>query len=211
MITYIYSLKHPITNEVRYVGKTTSPNRRYKEHIYKLNKTDHKTNWIKSLLLDGLKPIMCIIEECIGEWEDREKYWITQFNNLTNLSDGGGKCSMSDEVKEKIRQANLGKVLSEETKAKISEANLGEKNHRYGKSLTKEEIRFLHEKRLEFYQVRKSLKEPKIKKSQNKPCQINNILYESISKASKETGVPKGTIHRRLNSKNFSEYIWKFQ
>lgn len=212
MITYIYTLKHPITNEVRYVGKTTSPKRRYKEHIYKLNKTDHKTNWIKSLLRDGLKPVMDIFEECIDNWEEREKYWITQFNNLTNLTDGGGVCSMSDAVKEKIRQANLGKILSEATKDKLRIANIGDKNPYFGihkkPYTTNPEI---NQKISNILKQRVKSSNPKRNKLILKPCTINAVEYPSVNNASKVTGIPKGTIHRRLNSKNFPQYIWKSQ
>ena len=62
---YIYSLSDPITDEVRYIGKTIRPKQRYKEHIR--NSKDKKTYsncWINSLIKDGLKPILSILEEC---------------------------------------------------------------------------------------------------------------------------------------------------
>ena len=44
----------------------------------------------------------------------------------------------SEEGKEKLRHAHLGKNLSEETKEKLRQLNLGEKNHMYGKHLSEE-------------------------------------------------------------------------
>ena len=68
-----------------------------------------------------------------------------------NIKDGGSKGHLSQETKNKISKANLGKIrseqacknigdshigvkCSEETKKKISDAQLGEKNHMFGKT-----------------------------------------------------------------------------
>lgn len=122
-MVYIYTLSHPITNEVRYVGKTINLKRRYKQHLYD-KRTTHKCNWVKSLKNEGLKPVLTVIEVCYDNWQEREIYWISQFNNLTNFLDGGGTNYVkqtSNETKEKIRQANLGKRLTDEHKFKISQ------------------------------------------------------------------------------------------
>jgi excinuclease UvrABC nuclease subunit len=46
-MTYIYSLEHPLTGEIRYIGKTRSLKQRYYSHIEnysnKRNKS-HRTN-----------------------------------------------------------------------------------------------------------------------------------------------------------------------
>lgn len=118
---YIYTLSHPVTNEVRYVGKTINIKRRYKQHLYDKRKT-HKACWVQSLRNDNLKPIINIIETCEDNWQEREIFWISQFDNLTNFSLGGGTDYVrvtTEETKEKIRQANLGKLLSEEHIEKI--------------------------------------------------------------------------------------------
>jgi hypothetical protein len=67
---------------------------------------------------------MTIVETCESNWQEREKFWISQYDNLTNLKDGGGVDyirTTSEETKEKLRQANLGKVLSFEHKEKIKQ------------------------------------------------------------------------------------------
>lgn len=92
---YIYTLSDPVTEEVRYVGKTIqNPNNRYWSHISqsKLNrKKDHTHCWIRSLLNKELQPILSIIEETFSI--EREKYWIKHYkelsNNITNNSEGG--------------------------------------------------------------------------------------------------------------------------
>ena len=126
MIYYIYTLAHPTTNnEIRYVGKTINLNRRYKQHLYD-KRTSHKASWVKSLKNQGLKPILTVIEECTEHnWEDREKCWITQFDNLTNLYDGGGTHyvpTTKEDTKAKISKIHKGKVLTDTQKSNISKA-----------------------------------------------------------------------------------------
>ncbi len=94
MTTYIYTLEHPITNEIKYVGKTNSPKRRLHHHWTVGHKSNNKTgNWLKSLKKLKLKPIMEIIDETIDNWQQLEMYWISQFKTwgfkLTNHTDGG--------------------------------------------------------------------------------------------------------------------------
>lgn len=89
-MTKIYALKDPISNEIRYVGKTVGPlDKRLREHLHvaKRGRT-HRDNWIKSLLT---KPIIVLLEECEDfEWERREEYWIGQYRTrLTNHTEGG--------------------------------------------------------------------------------------------------------------------------
>jgi len=97
MITHIYTLSCPVTNEIRYVGKTSvDPRKRYAQHIYqwrRSKKLTHLNSWIMSLSKCNLKPTMQILDKINGEWEWLEKYWISQLKtwgfNLTNLTEGG--------------------------------------------------------------------------------------------------------------------------
>lgn len=89
----IYKLIDPITNEIRYVGKTKNVlSKRYNEHIYRAKQghDSHVYCWIRKLLKNNLKITIELIEECAEEnWEEREKYWISYYPNLTNISKGG--------------------------------------------------------------------------------------------------------------------------
>ena len=94
MKTYIYTLEHPITNEIRYIGKTNNPKRRLHHHWVVGHKLKTKlSSWLKSLKKLKLKPIMTIIDETDSDWEQLEMYWIAQFKawgfKLTNHTDGG--------------------------------------------------------------------------------------------------------------------------
>ena len=102
MKTFIYGLCDPDTNEVRYIGKSNSPKKRILDHIYSCNDSiTHKNNWIKSLLKDGKKPILKVIDEVpIIDWQMWETYYIKKYrdagHNLTNHSDGGNGTTQHD-------------------------------------------------------------------------------------------------------------------
>lgn len=94
MKTYIYTLEHPITKEIRYVGKTNNLKRRLHSHWTEGHKSKTKTGkWLKSLKKLKLKPIMTILDETTDDWQQLEMYWISQFKTwgfrLTNHTDGG--------------------------------------------------------------------------------------------------------------------------
>lgn len=149
---HIYVLKHPDTQEVRYVGKTVKPlSYRLSNHISnaKGNKHNkHLSSWILKILAEGKRPIIELIETCSHDtWQEREQYWISQYPNLINLTLGGDGClgfQHSPETVEKLRQVNLGSShtqefkdnmskrlkgvpLTEEHKKKIGDANRGKK------------------------------------------------------------------------------------
>jgi len=91
----IYSLIDPISNEVRYIGKTIQkPESRHSSHISQSKhnkKKDYTHCWIKSLLNNNNKPILNIVEETYDI--TRETYWIKYYRELgcklTNFTDGG--------------------------------------------------------------------------------------------------------------------------
>jgi hypothetical protein len=92
--TYIYALSDPRTNEIRYVGKANNPKRRYYAHM-RIDKTasNHKVNWVQSLLNIGLKPELIVLEKVsISEWKAKERFYINKYRKkykLTNYKDGG--------------------------------------------------------------------------------------------------------------------------
>lgn len=93
---YIYGLKIKNSYEFRYIGKTTRPNYRLREHLKeKLRKFNHhKINWInkcKQENIDIVLEILSIVDEL--SWEEEEKFYIQYYrelgHNLTNILDGG--------------------------------------------------------------------------------------------------------------------------
>lgn len=96
MKTYkIYTLNHPITNEIRYVGQTIFDIKiRLRKHLVSKDKS-YRTNWVQSLLKEGLKPTINLILDNLTKEESNyyEQYYIKKYKengiNLVNLTNGG--------------------------------------------------------------------------------------------------------------------------
>lgn len=90
----IYTLCCPLTGEVRYVGKTHfSLTERLAKHLISFE-NNRRTQWIKSLGSQGMKPIIELVEVVEeGDWVSAEQYWIEQFRQwgfeLLNIHPGG--------------------------------------------------------------------------------------------------------------------------
>ena len=91
---YIYKLIDPETKEIRYIGKSVDPKKRFYGHIYDKSKS-HKASWIKSLISKQQMPILELIEEFDTEEEcfKAECFYIEKYRKegqkLTNLHNGG--------------------------------------------------------------------------------------------------------------------------
>lgn len=145
--TFIYILIDPISNQIRYVGKTDNLRKRYNHHLID-NRKSYKSAWIKSLKVQGLKPIIEVIDEVsINEWVFWEKYWISQFKTwgfkLTNLSDGGEGFASGElnpahlpHVKALRSKVHKGKVITQEVRDKISKTLTGRENPEHSKRMT---------------------------------------------------------------------------
>lgn len=115
MKTKVYDLLDPRTEQIRYVGITTDTlvSRLY-QHIWdaKQGTTFHVSNWIRQLLVGGLKPTIRLRQEC-ETWESAcacERELIATLPNLTNLTAGG--------------EGTLGYHHTEDSRRKMSEAQV---------------------------------------------------------------------------------------
>lgn len=195
---YIYKLTDPITNDIRYVGKTTNLLRRLNAHINRSKKNKyHSARWINSLVEKGLKPIISIIEKCNeNNWEEREVYWISYYRgifDLTNILDGGGHSAS---------YGRLGRPWSDEQKVNNRKARLGVSvNHtKEGNEKRAKGIRVYYDKNKKIvYQY--DLEGVLIKK------------WDSAVDAEKELGIKNSNITKVCKGlrKQAGGFIWSFE
>lgn len=151
----IYGLIDPFTNELRYVGKSTSGLRRPRMHLWpsNLKKKRWVYNWLRQVLAQGGKPEIVVLESHDNPHElyEAEQWFISYYRSLgcrlTNCSDGGPGWSGSKPIevcikisnalrgrkigppskihRQRLREANLGKKKSDETRVRMSEAKGG--------------------------------------------------------------------------------------
>lgn len=194
----IYTLAHPITLEVVYVGQTsTGLNERLIRHYGScLTRTSNVYKWIKELRDNKLIPIIELVEEVSEDLKNiSEKYWISQLKewgfNLLNQTDGGEGTSgykHSKVSKQKMSENNVGRLgqigvhfHSEESKLKMSKAKLG-KTH---SEETKEKIGIINKN--------------KIGGNYTKVIDIEtNIIYPSIAEAARVTGISNAALKERV-------------
>lgn len=104
---FIYGLLDE-NNNIRYIGKSINPEKRFYYHLK--DKADtHKTRWINSMkknkLTPKLKKLICVSDK---DWEFFEKLLIQKLPNLTNIAPGG-ECGPS----------RKGTIMKQSTKEKL--------------------------------------------------------------------------------------------
>ena len=145
----IYVLQDPRDGNKVYIGKTSQRLcQRFASHMSpKDHNKSHNANWIRKLKKLGLKPVMYLIEEVVGNcWEEREKHWIQYYKdmhyNLVNGTIGGDGglegFTHSDETKQKIKDKRYGWVPSAETREIWSKQRLGRPSWNKGKHVSNE-------------------------------------------------------------------------
>ena len=132
----IYGLCDPITGEIRYVGKSTSPKARLAGHISegKVGTRTAVARWIFSIL--PLKPRLTILATCSEVYGYNLEVAVIELcrqsgDRLTNVTIGGqgnNGVAMSETTRRKIADAHRGKTLSVETKTKMSRSRKGKKH-----------------------------------------------------------------------------------
>jgi len=104
MITYIYVLICPIDEQLKYIGKANSPERRVKDHLTDFRGCEYdKALWIRKLKAQKLKPELLIISEVEMEnWKEEERFYIEYFKylgiKLVNSKPGGNGLSVGNHM-----------------------------------------------------------------------------------------------------------------
>lgn len=144
---FIYVLRDPRTNEVRYVGWTYDPAKRLRYHLYDATKGGtYKANWITQLRSLGLIPSMEIIDEGHGVgWGEAERRHIAAYRaigaRLTNMTDGGDgnpgwvpseatrkkMRRRTPEASERLRERNRSRIITDEERERRRQRVLGTK------------------------------------------------------------------------------------
>jgi hypothetical protein len=133
----VYALSHPVTGEVRYIGKSERGLRRPKEHgkCYHYKRLSHTPlyRWIQKLKNQGLDYAIEVVEECLDRPSlmTAERYWISQFRawgfRLLNICDGGEGFTghHTNETKAKIAAASALRKHTPESRQKLSDTKRG--------------------------------------------------------------------------------------
>lgn len=111
-LAHIYGLQCPISNEIRYVGKTVlALNRRLNMHINHNRGNCIKKQWIEKLKLSNLFPKIMLLQTVnYDDWRISEMNWISKYNNLLNENKGGGGGhGQSNDYSLKYKQYLLGR------------------------------------------------------------------------------------------------------
>lgn len=109
-LVYLYHISD-INGNIRYVGITLNPQRRFGRHLRDRN-TTHVSRWITKEIEIGNKPIFTVFQQVTEKTQnDAEVYWITYFKsigcNLTNITKGGSATDRpptTEETRTKLRK-----------------------------------------------------------------------------------------------------------
>jgi hypothetical protein len=214
----IYTLSHPLTNEVRYIGKTVeSLSKRLGKHIVDSRKRNHRcANWIKSITKLNLKPIIEEVDQVPENiCSETEIYWIAQFKawdfRLINHTIGGEgttgykyteaqKLNLS--IKLKGNTNRLGIPHTNETKLLISSICKGVKH-------SEEERKAKSIRMLNHYvskETKNKISEKRKGKLSNKARSIINVktseIWNSIESAAISNNLEKTKLWRMLKKDN---------
>lgn len=132
VVNIVYGLLDPDTLEIRYVGKTSNPERRYLEHVAP-SRTKSKTyrgSWLKSLFLQNKRPGFVILERNVTDANEAEMRWIRNLKSLgarlVNGTEGGDGWELgkrhSEQSKTKMHDSHVGKYRREDTQELILNA-----------------------------------------------------------------------------------------
>ena len=219
---YIYVITNMV-NLKKYVGCTArdNPIDRWNEH----KRSTKSYNLYKAFNKYGIENFTFqVIDEyqSIDKMKESEKEYISLFNtfhgvgyNMTEGGDGRWGHITSEETKEKLRQANLGKKLSEEHKEKISKAGKG----RIVSEETRKKLSLAHTGKKKNFKITNEYRQKLSDNSNRKRIIIQYDLdlneinqYASLKQAEDETDIKYQSISRccRGIRPTAGGYMWSY-
>jgi hypothetical protein len=117
---YIYGLICPISGAVRYIGKSTNPDKRLRAHIGAALRHEYKhhtARWIRKIVSEGLEPVLRILEEVNSDndWREAERAWIKRAIDerwpITNSTSGGEGLDYLNPDDERAYRRNLSEAM----------------------------------------------------------------------------------------------------
>lgn len=195
---YIYALIDPLTNQVRYIGKSVDPVTRFQAHCNDSVET-WRTNWIHSLAKRGARPILLLLDRLADsdDWQSAERAWIAFGRErgwpLTNCTDGGdGVVNLPPEIRQRMSQLWLGRKHKPESIVKIGAASKGrthseEHKRRMSEIMSQRVFTEQHRRRL-------SLGTRKLSDEQVREIRRRLNAGERQYAIARDYGVDKGTI-----------------
>ena len=206
----IYCIHNLSTNK-KYIGQTVEKlQRRVVRHFRTINETKISRAIQKYSKYDFVYGIVEYVDD-VSFLVEREEYWIKFYDTVGNGFNikAGGKCArgykQSESSIEKRRQKLLGRLLSEEHKQKISKAHMG-------KVLSKETV-----DKMIAYRTGRNLTEnckEKISKSHSKNTyQLKNkdgtvLVIKNLSKFCKENNLHQSAFVRIMNGERKYHKNW---
>lgn len=194
----IYALCDPSTGDVRYIGKSIRPRERLADHCND-PEINWRTNWLRSLLAAGQRPILKVLEEVRSgdDWQDAERRWIAygheQGWNLTNGTSGGdGAPDLSRESRQRIVDAWSGRKHRPGSLLRIGAASRG----RHHTAEHKERMSALMQGRQFSSETRSKISAGVRKLTDEQVSLILGLLDDGVpqSKIARRFGVHQGTI-----------------
>lgn len=223
---------HTFPNDKKYVGITSwKPELRWGTNGANY-KNPYMVNAIKKYGWSNVKHEIVAENLTAEQASQMEIELIKKYNSADrkygyNISLGGIECKIcSDETKEKLRKANIGKIMSEESKKKISDFNRG-------KHITEETRKHMSEAQKKSFQngnnamhspearakAAEKLRGRKLpdyvvqKASEAKFHAVKNmqtgVVYPSIKAACEDSGLDRSTIIRHCNG-TLKKQKWKY-
>ena len=208
---YIYALLDPVTQQVRYIGKTIRLKERLANQCNERSRT-HRCYWIQGLLAQGLKPEQVILETLPdgSEWEWREMFWIAKGRQLqwplVNATSGGdGVKNLAPESRQRIVKAWIGRKHRPESLIKIGQASRGRKHSNEYKEFMKKKM-----KERDFSETHKQRLSKAVAKLTDE--QVREIRAKLANKVSQyaiadEYNVHQGTISNIKRGISYSDVV----